>query len=74
MDPKHVKEEIKEEAKEIKEEVKYAGSTEPPKGQNNAIKFWPFLAIIALGTGAFMYVANTRDKSKNVPVARPYKP
>ncbi|KAK6193423.1 eukaryotic translation initiation factor 2 subunit gamma [Pestalotiopsis sp. IQ-011] len=37
-----------------------AYSTEPPKGSNNSIKFWPFLVIIALGTGGYAMVVNQR--------------
>ncbi|KAI8635117.1 uridylate kinase [Xylariaceae sp. FL1651] len=35
-------------------------STQPPRGPNNSVKFWPFLAIIIVGTGAFAYVSKSR--------------
>ncbi|KAK9420979.1 hypothetical protein SUNI508_06124 [Seiridium unicorne] len=37
-----------------------AYSTEPPKGSSNSIKFWPFLVIIALGTGGYAMIVNRR--------------
>ncbi|ETS87720.1 hypothetical protein PFICI_01548 [Pestalotiopsis fici W106-1] len=37
-----------------------AYSTEPPKGSNNSIKFWPFVVIIALGTGGYAMIVNRR--------------
>jgi hypothetical protein len=34
-------------------------SSQPPRGPNTAVKFWPFLAIIVVGTGAFAYVSKS---------------
>ncbi|KAI0400547.1 uridylate kinase [Xylaria palmicola] len=36
-------------------------SSKPPRGPNTAVKFWPFLAIIVVGTGAFAYVSKSRS-------------
>ncbi|KAI1300295.1 uridylate kinase [Xylaria venustula] len=41
-------------------------SSQPPRGPNTTVKFWPFLAIIIVGTGAFAYVSNLRAE-KNMP-------
>ena len=30
------------------------GKNTPPKGSNNQVKFWPFVIVIALGSGAYM--------------------
>ncbi|KAI1808378.1 UMP-CMP kinase [Daldinia bambusicola] len=38
-------------------------STQPPGGSNNTVKFWPFIAIIGLGTAG--YVALVRAKAAN---------
>ncbi|KAI1862138.1 uncharacterized protein JN550_010441 [Neoarthrinium moseri] len=35
-------------------------SSEPPKGSSSSIKFWPFLVIIALGTGGYAMVVKQR--------------
>ncbi|KAI1127941.1 uridylate kinase [Nemania abortiva] len=35
-------------------------SSRPPRGPNTTVKFWPFLAIIVIGTGAFAYVSKSR--------------
>ncbi|KAK5632941.1 hypothetical protein RRF57_008655 [Xylaria bambusicola] len=35
-------------------------SSQPRRGPNITVKFWPFLAIIVVGTGAFAYVSKTR--------------
>ncbi|KAI1435314.1 hypothetical protein GGR50DRAFT_657913 [Xylaria sp. CBS 124048] len=48
-------------------------SSRPPRGptnNSNAVKFWPFLAIIAVGTGAFMYVSRLRAGQGHSPIAR----
>ncbi|KAI1768321.1 hypothetical protein GGR53DRAFT_462574 [Hypoxylon sp. FL1150] len=45
-------------------------STQPPKGPNNAVKFWPFLAIIGLGTAGYVFLIKSRASSKNAPVRR----
>ncbi|KAI0514810.1 hypothetical protein F5B22DRAFT_609700 [Xylaria bambusicola] len=37
-----------------------AYSSQPRRGPNTTVKFWPFLAIIIVGTGAFAYVSKTR--------------
>lgn len=37
-----------------------AYSTEPPKSTGNQVKFWPFLVIIAAGTGGYVLLANRR--------------
>ncbi|KAI0533574.1 uridylate kinase [Xylaria digitata] len=37
-----------------------AYSSQPPRGPNATVKFWPFLAIIIVGTGAFVYVSKSR--------------
>ncbi|KAI1189050.1 hypothetical protein F5B17DRAFT_392789 [Nemania serpens] len=47
-------------------------STRPPRGPNATVKFWPFLAIIAVGTGAFAYISKSRagQGMGHAPVAR----
>ncbi|KAI3343055.1 hypothetical protein F4824DRAFT_129086 [Ustulina deusta] len=35
-------------------------SSQPRRGPNTTVKFWPFLAIIVVGTGAFAYVSKSR--------------
>ncbi|KAI1200582.1 hypothetical protein F5X97DRAFT_293131 [Nemania serpens] len=36
-------------------------SSRPPRGPNTTtVKFWPFLAIIVVGTGAFAYISKSR--------------
>ncbi|KAI1482800.1 hypothetical protein F4774DRAFT_369151 [Daldinia eschscholtzii] len=37
-------------------------STQPPRGSNNTVKFWPFIAIIGLGTAG--YVSLVRAKAR----------
>ncbi len=32
----------------------------PPPPNNNQIKFWPFVVVIALGSGGYVLLANTR--------------
>ncbi|CAJ2501500.1 Uu.00g043530.m01.CDS01 [Anthostomella pinea] len=44
--------------------------TQPPKGANKTVKFWPFLAIIVLGTGAFVWVTKNHADRRNGPVRR----
>jgi UMP-CMP kinase len=41
-------------------------SSEQPRsgGGGDRIKFWPFLALIGLGTAAYIQLANTRVKSE----------
>ncbi|KAI1368561.1 uridylate kinase [Xylaria arbuscula] len=36
-------------------------SSQLPRGPNATVKFWPFLAIIVVGTGAFAYVSKSRS-------------
>ncbi|KAI0101590.1 hypothetical protein GGR51DRAFT_529472 [Nemania sp. FL0031] len=45
-------------------------SSRPPKGPNVTVKFWPFLAIIVVGTGAFAYVSKSRAGQGRAPIAR----
>ncbi|KAI4868586.1 hypothetical protein F4820DRAFT_444998 [Hypoxylon rubiginosum] len=45
-------------------------STQPPRGPNNAVKFWPFLVIIGLGTGGYVFMIKSRAESRNAPVRR----
>ncbi|KAI2629641.1 hypothetical protein GGR54DRAFT_272164 [Hypoxylon sp. NC1633] len=45
-------------------------STQPPRGSNNAIKFWPFLAIIGIGTAGYVFMIKARADSKHAPVRR----
>ncbi|KAH9909200.1 hypothetical protein F4778DRAFT_715735 [Xylariomycetidae sp. FL2044] len=48
----------------------------PPKGpgnhprNNNAVKFWPFFAIIVLGTGAYVLMVRKRAERGHAPVRR----
>ncbi|KAI0125705.1 uridylate kinase [Xylariales sp. AK1849] len=37
-----------------------AYSTQPPKGPNSNVKFWPFVIIIAAGTGGYALLVNTK--------------
>jgi UMP-CMP kinase len=32
----------------------------PPRGSNNQVKFWPFLIVIALGSGGYILLVNRR--------------
>ena len=34
------------------------GKSTPPKGSNNQVKFWPFVVVIALGSGGYMLLIN----------------
>ncbi|KAI0974451.1 hypothetical protein F4678DRAFT_376201 [Xylaria arbuscula] len=45
-------------------------SSQPPRGPNTTVKFWPFLAIIIVGTGAFAYVSKSRAGQGRAPIAR----
>ncbi|KAI1428290.1 uridylate kinase [Xylaria sp. FL1777] len=42
-------------------------SAQPPRGPNATVKFWPFLAIIVVGTGAFAYVSKSRANRGKMP-------
>ncbi|KAI1143533.1 hypothetical protein F5Y05DRAFT_368931 [Hypoxylon sp. FL0543] len=46
-------------------------STQPPRGPNNTVKFWPFIAIIGLGTAGYVFMVRSRAESRNAPVRRP---
>ncbi|KAI1780088.1 hypothetical protein F4818DRAFT_437379 [Hypoxylon cercidicola] len=45
-------------------------STQPPRGPNNAVKFWPFLVIIGVGTAGYVFMIKSRAESRNAPVRR----
>ncbi|GAW18147.1 hypothetical protein ANO14919_076210 [Xylariales sp. No.14919] len=45
-------------------------SSRSPRGPNTTVKFWPFLAIIIVGTGAFAYVSKSRAGQGRAPIAR----
>ncbi|KAI0851524.1 hypothetical protein F5Y00DRAFT_229994 [Daldinia vernicosa] len=45
-------------------------STQPPRGSNNTVKFWPFLAIIGLGTAGYVMLVRAKAASRNTPVRR----
>ncbi|KAI1382285.1 hypothetical protein F4677DRAFT_21372 [Hypoxylon crocopeplum] len=45
-------------------------STQPPRGSNNAVKFWPFLAIIGIGTAGYVFMIKSRAESRHAPVRR----
>ncbi|GAB1310476.1 bifunctional uridylate/adenylate kinase [Madurella fahalii] len=34
----------------------------PPRGNNNQVKFWPFLIVIALGSGGYILLVNRRKE------------
>ncbi|KAK4128734.1 hypothetical protein N657DRAFT_37781 [Parathielavia appendiculata] len=36
------------------------GQPPPPRGSNNQVKFWPFLIVIALGSGGYILLVNQR--------------
>jgi UMP-CMP kinase len=38
------------------------GKSTPPKGSNNQVKFWPFLIVIAFGSGGYMLLVNRRNE------------
>ncbi|KAI1448082.1 hypothetical protein F5Y02DRAFT_334091 [Annulohypoxylon stygium] len=42
-------------------------STQPPKGPNNAVKFWPFIAIVGIGFASYAYMAKARAAAKTAP-------
>ncbi|KAI1827997.1 hypothetical protein F4861DRAFT_237412 [Xylaria intraflava] len=47
-------------------------SSQPPRRpSNNTVKFWPFLAIIVVGTGAFAYMSKSRAGQGVLIVAPP---
>lgn len=35
-------------------------SSEPPRARSDKIKFWPFIAIIAMGSGGYIFLVNKR--------------
>ncbi|KAI0176385.1 hypothetical protein GGR52DRAFT_571349 [Hypoxylon sp. FL1284] len=41
-----------------------AYSSQPPTGSNNAVKFWPFLVIIGLGTAGYAMLIKSRAESR----------
>ncbi|KAL7629242.1 bifunctional uridylate/adenylate kinase [Parahypoxylon ruwenzoriense] len=45
-------------------------STQPPRGRNNAVKFWPFAAIIALGSGGYALMIRARAESRTAPARK----
>ncbi|KAI8960116.1 hypothetical protein F5Y11DRAFT_330822 [Daldinia sp. FL1419] len=47
-----------------------AYSTQPPRDSNNTVKFWPFVAIIGLGTAGYVYMVRAKAASRNAPVRR----
>ncbi|KAI1096121.1 hypothetical protein F5B19DRAFT_221341 [Rostrohypoxylon terebratum] len=42
-------------------------STQPPRGSNNVVKFWPFAVIVAIGFGSYAYMAKARAAAKTAP-------
>ncbi|KAI1485944.1 hypothetical protein F5X96DRAFT_657477 [Biscogniauxia mediterranea] len=46
-----------------------AYSTQPPprKRPNDAVKFWPFALVIAMGSGAYVMLARTRAENRYAP-------
>ncbi|KAK4105548.1 UMP-CMP kinase [Parathielavia hyrcaniae] len=38
------------------------GQPPPPRGSNNQVKFWPFLIVIALGSGGYILLVNRRKE------------
>ncbi|KAI0889863.1 uncharacterized protein GGS22DRAFT_149324 [Annulohypoxylon maeteangense] len=47
-----------------------AYSAQPPKGPNNAVKFWPFIAIIGIGFASYAYMAKARAAAKTAPMKK----
>ncbi|KAI1383303.1 uncharacterized protein F4822DRAFT_72964 [Hypoxylon trugodes] len=47
-----------------------AYSAQPPRGSNNSVKFWPFLAIIGIGTAGYVFMIKSRADSRHAPVRR----
>ncbi|KAI2471205.1 hypothetical protein F4781DRAFT_128095 [Annulohypoxylon bovei var. microspora] len=45
-------------------------STQPPRGSNDAVKFWPFLVIIGLGFGGYAFLVKTRVENRTAPAKR----
>ncbi|KAI0456596.1 hypothetical protein F5B21DRAFT_143486 [Xylaria acuta] len=45
-------------------------SSQPPRGPNATVKFWPFIAVIIVGTGAFAYMSKSRAGQGRAPIAR----
>ncbi|KAI2640618.1 hypothetical protein GGS26DRAFT_539068 [Hypomontagnella submonticulosa] len=39
-------------------------STQPPRGPNNSVKFWPFLAIIGIGTAGYVLMIRARAENR----------
>ncbi|KAI0483107.1 hypothetical protein GGR56DRAFT_622945 [Xylariaceae sp. FL0804] len=66
-----LKDQAQGKAQDLKREVKYQTSTQPPRGSNQEIKFWPFALIIVIATGAFVAITKTRAERKTAPVRRP---
>ncbi|OTA64647.1 hypothetical protein K449DRAFT_392759 [Hypoxylon sp. EC38] len=46
-------------------------STQPPRGSNNTVKFWPFIAIIGLGSAGYVFMVRSRAESRNAPARKP---
>ncbi|KAK0632850.1 UMP-CMP kinase [Immersiella caudata] len=46
----------------------YSSGAPPPKS-NQKIKFWPFVAVIALGSGGYMLLVNRRKDMPTIPSA-----
>ncbi|KAI1083145.1 hypothetical protein F5B20DRAFT_577527 [Whalleya microplaca] len=47
-------------------------STQPPRGPNQSVKFWPFIAIIVLGSAGYYYMVKQRAQymTGHAPVRR----
>ncbi|KAL2259170.1 hypothetical protein VTK26DRAFT_7246 [Humicola hyalothermophila] len=50
------------------------GGPTPPRSNNNQIKFWPFLIVIALGSGGYMLLVNQRKDMSSNPQNKDNKP
>ncbi|OAA67481.1 uridylate kinase [Cordyceps fumosorosea ARSEF 2679] len=52
----------------LRQQQQRAYSSEPPRANNpNKVKFWPFFAIIGLGTAGYIALANRRKGTAPVP-------
>ncbi|KAI0842185.1 hypothetical protein F5Y06DRAFT_259206 [Hypoxylon sp. FL0890] len=45
-------------------------STQPPRGPNNTVKFWPFIAIIGIGSAGYVFMVRSRAETRNAPVKK----
>ncbi|KAI1470189.1 uncharacterized protein F4812DRAFT_421814 [Daldinia caldariorum] len=45
-------------------------STQPPRDSNNTVKFWPFIAIIGLGTAGYVSLVRAKAANRTAPARK----